>query len=210
MAELSVIITISDRYDELRKVYLQYTKALATTRYACEFIFVLDGVNHEAFETLKLLKSEFPAIRVTMLNRCVGEATALAIGFDLAQGEIILTLAPYLEVQSSEINAVLKKLTQGENDLVISWRRPRTDSKLNRIQSWGFHRLTRMLTGMSYHDMSCGLRAMKRGVGDEVRLYGDLHRFLPLLAYQRGFKVEEVPVRQSPTDLKRRIYRPGV
>lgn len=208
--ELSVVIPISDRYDDLWELYLQYAEALATTKYTYEFIFVLDGIDHEAFETLKTLKSEFPEIKVTTLNRWVGEATALAVGFDIAQGSIILTLAPYLQVEPGEIGCVLKELAESENDLVISWRHPRIDSVFNRIQSWAFHRLTRILTGMKYRDISCGLRAMKREVVEEVQLYGDLHRFFPLLAYQRGFRVAEVPVRQSQTDRKRRVYHPGV
>ena len=105
---------------------------------------------------------------------------------------------------------MLKALTEEKNDLVISWRYPRIDSWFNRVQARVFHWTIRMLTGTGYHDVSCGLRAMKRQVAEEIQLYGDLHRFIPLLAYQRGFKVKEITVRQSPLDSMRRIYRPGV
>ena len=207
---LSVIIPISDRYDDLRKLYLQYVEVLATSNYSYELIFVLDGVNVAALENLKGLKSEFPQLEVITTNRKVGEATALAIGFERAQGSTVLTLAPYLQVEPTEICRVLQEFSEGDYDLVISWREPRIDSVFYRLQSWIFHRLTQMLTKLPYHDIGCRLRVLRREVTDEVRLYGNLHRFLPFMAYQRGFKIGEVPVRQSETDKKRRVSQPGV
>lgn len=201
---LSVIIPITERYDDLRKLYLHYEEALAASNHSHELIFVLDGVNLAALEILKDLKSEFPQIEVITTNRRVGEATALAIGFERALGSTILTLAPFLQIEPIEINRVLQEFRDGEYDLVISRREPRIDSILNRLQSWVFHRLTRILTTLRYHDIGCRLRVMRPEVAEEVRLYGDLHRFFPFLAYQRGFKVTEVPVRQSETDKKRR------
>ncbi|MDE0298725.1 MAG: glycosyltransferase [Candidatus Poribacteria bacterium] len=207
---LSVIIPISERCDDLRKLYLQHAEALAASNYSYEFIFVLDGVNSAALEISKELKSEFPQLKVVTTNRRVGEATALAIGFEYAQGSTILTLAPHLQVEPAEISRVFQEFNGEEYDLIISRREPRIDSILNRIQSWVFHRLTRMLTKLPYHDVGCRLRIMKREVMEEVRLYGDLHRFLPFLAYQRGFSVVEVSVRQSGTDKKHRANRLGV
>ncbi len=207
---LSVIIPISDRYDDLRKLYLQYVEVLAVSNYSYELIFVLDGVDIKALEILKELKSEFPHLEAIITNRKVGEATALAIGFERAQGATILTLAPYLQVEPAEICRVLQKFGEGEYDLVISRREPRIDSVFYRLQSWIFHRLTRMLTKLPYHDVGCRLRVMRREVTEEIRLYGDLHRFLPFMAYQRGFRVGEVPVRQSETDKKRIVSHPGV
>ena len=207
---LSVIIPISERYDDLRKLYLQYAEVLSTNNYSYELIFVLDGDILAALAILKGLKSEFAQLEVITTNRRVGEATALAIGFEHAQGSTILTLAPYLQVEPAEISRVLQEFGEGECDLVISRREPRIDSVFNRLQSWVFHRLTRMLTKLRYHDIGCRLRVMRREVAAEVRLYGDLHRFLPFLAYQRGFKIVEVPVRQSETDKNRRVSHPGI
>ncbi len=207
---LSVIIPISERHDDLRKIYLQYAESLGASNYSYEFIFVLDGANLAALEILKALRSEFPHIKVITTNRRVGEATALAIGFEHAQGLTILTLPPYLQVEPAEIQRVLQQFDEGKFDLVITRREPRIDSALNRIQSWAFHRIARSLTKLSYRDIGCRLRVMRREVAEEVRLYGDLHRFLPFLAYQRGFRVEETPVRQSATEKKRRVGGLGV
>ena len=208
--ELSVVVAISERHDDLRELYLQYAKQLSTNGNPYEFIFVLDGPKREALRTLKELKREHPEIKVITLNRHFGEATALSVGFDKARGSVILTLPSFFQVEPYEVHSLLEKLSEDGNDLVIAWRYSRIDSRFNQAQSWVFHQLTRMLTGMRYHDISCSLRAMKRKVAKEIHLYGDLHPFLPLLAYQRGFKVVEVPVQQSPRDAKRRVYRPGI
>jgi len=208
--DLSVVIPISERHDDLREIYCQCVQEISAKGYSYEVIFVLDGPDHEALQTLKDLKNERPEIKVITLNRRVGEATALSVGYDKARAPIILTIPSYFQVEPQDVHGLLDKLVEGEQDLVIAWRYPRIDSLFNRVQSWVFHRLTGMLTGMKYHDISCGLRAMKRKVAQEVQLYGDLHRFFPLLANQRGFKVEEVTVRQSRQDLNRRVYGPGV
>jgi len=208
--DLSVVIPISERYDDLREIYHQCSQEISANGYSYEFIFVLDGPDHEILQILKDLKEDYPEIKVITLSHRQGEATALAVGIDKASAPVILTIPSYFQVEPQDVHRLLNKLVEDGQDLVIAWRNPRIDSLFNRAQSWVFHRLTGTLTGMRYHDISCGLRAMKRKVAQEVQLYGDLHRFFPLLAYQRGFKVEEVTVRQSGHDLKRRVYSPGL
>ncbi len=207
---LSVVVPISDRHDDVRELYLRYSQELSETGYACEFIFVVDGPDHQALQTLRELKEEYPGIQVITLHRRFGEATALAVGFERARGPVIVTLAAYFQVEPSEVRNAITKLTNEDFDLVISWRYPRIDSLFNRGQSWVFRQLVHLLTGTRYHDITCGLRAMKRKVAEEIALYGDLHHFFPLLAYQRGFKVVEVPVQQSRRDVNRRVYNPGL
>lgn len=208
--EISLVVPISERYDDLSDLYLQYSQELSSKGYSYEFLFILDGPDPDALRILKKLEKEHKEVRVISLNRWFGEATALSVGFDEARGQIILTLSSYFQVEPIEVHRMLKTLVEDENDLIISWRKPRIDSIFNRTQSWIFHRITRMLTGMRYNDITCGLRAMKRKVAEEIQLYGDLHRFFPLLAYQRGFKVVEIPVQQSRKDTQRRVYKPGV
>jgi len=208
--DLSVVIPISERHDDLRELYHQYVHELAATGQAYEVIFVLDRPDREALLALKALKKEYPAILVIALSRWFGEATALSVGFEKARGAAILTLTSYFQVDPHEIHGLIQKLVEADQDLVIGWRYPRVDAFFNRVQSKVFHWLVRILTGPIYHDISCGFRIMKRRVAEEVQLYGDLHRFFPLLAHQRGFKITEVPVKQSPRDSARRIQTPGV
>lgn len=208
--KLSVVIPISERYDDLREIYLQYAREILSSGLTHEFIFVVDGPDQGVLDTLQGLKKEYPAIVVITLGRWFGEATALAAGFEIAKGETIVTVPAYFQAQPSEIHRVLKTFAEQEQDLVIAWRYPRIDCLFNRFQSRVFHVLIRFLIGTNYQDISCGLRVMKRKVAQEIRLYGDLHRFLPLLAHQRGFKIVEVSVQQSPHDAKKRVYGPGV
>jgi glycosyltransferase involved in cell wall biosynthesis len=208
--EVSAVIAVSERWDDLREVYDQYAAELAKTGRSHEVIFILDGPDKDALRDLRTLKLEHPAIQVIALNRPFGEATALAVGLNRARGSVILTLPGYFQVEPGEIRKVLEKLEGSHDDLVVGWRYPRQDSLFNRGQAWVFQRLVNLVSGIKYHDVSCTLRAMKRRVAEEVQLYGDLHRFLPLLAYQRGFKVSEVPVQQSHRDIKRRVRRPGI
>jgi glycosyltransferase involved in cell wall biosynthesis len=207
---LSVVIPISERHDDLRELYDHYARELAATGQAFEIIFVLDRADPEALLALKALKKEHPAITVVTLSRWFGEATALSVGFEKARGTAILTLPSYFQVEPHQIHGLIQKLVEDDHDLVIGWRHPRIDAFFNRVQSRVFHWLVRLLTGTSYHDISCGVRIMKRTVAKEVQLYGDLHRFLPLLAHQRGFKIAEVPVQQSPRDAARRMLTPGI
>ena len=206
--DLSVVVAISERHDDLHQLYLEHHKALSNDEDSIEFIFVLDGPNDSALEVLQDLKRTYDNVRIITLNHWVGEATALSVGFENARGRNIMTLASYFQVEPIEVRRVLSELK--DNDLVVSWRNPRIDSIFNRIQSTIFHWLTRLLTGKSFHDISCGLRVMKAEVAKEVPLYGDLHRFFPLLAFRRGFKISEIPVQQSQRDCGIRLHRPGV
>lgn len=206
----SVVVPISERHDDLHELYIQFSKALSKAGVRFEFIFVLDGAKSEAQKMLSEMKEDHPEIKVIALNRWFGEATALSVGFEHAKAERIMTLSPYFQVEADGVKKLFSALESEEADLVISRRFPRIDSLFNRMQSAVFHWLTKILTGTRYHDISCGLRLMRRKVVEEVHLYGDLHRFFPLLAYQRGFKIVEVSVRQSLQDKKRRIYNPGV
>ena len=210
VVQLSVVIPISGRWDDLRDIYDQYAKEISATGHSYEFIFVLDGPDQAALRPLRALKFDHPEIQVIALNRWFGEATALAIGLERSRGSVILTLPSYFQVEPFEIRRLLGQLKDGGYDMVVAWRNPRIDSLFNQVQAWVFRWLVSVLTGTQYHDVSCGLRAMKRKVIQEIRLYGDLHRFLPLLAYEQGFKVSEVPVQQSRSDIKRRVYKPGI
>ena len=207
--DLSVVIPISKRHDDLQQLYLRHVQEIAATGLAYEVIFVLDGPDYEVLEILKRLKKEHADISVLALNRSFGEATALSAGFGRAKGRIIVTIAPYFQVEPPEIGRMLKKLLEDDEDLVVAWRYPRIDSLFNRLQSSIYHTIIRAVIGTTYHDISCGLRVMKRKVAEEISLYGDLHRFFPLSALQRGFRVSEMAVQQSVLDAKRRIKRPG-
>ncbi|MFQ5761079.1 MAG: dolichol-phosphate mannosyltransferase, partial [Acidiferrobacterales bacterium] len=121
---------------------------------------------------------------------------------------VVLTLPAYYQVEPAEIPKVLNELAN--HDMVICRRYPRVDSRLNRLQTRLFNWMLNTITGSSFHDLGCGVRAFKRKVATDVPLYGDQHRFLPLLASRLGFRVKELDVAQSTKEKFRRVYRLGV
>ncbi|HXV77942.1 MAG TPA: glycosyltransferase [Candidatus Polarisedimenticolaceae bacterium] len=207
---LSVVIPVSERVDRLVETHRRLVEVLAKLDKSHEIIYVLDGPHPAVIEQLNEAKRRDTTVHLITLNRWFGEAAALAVGFERSVGETIITLPSYPQVEPAELPRMLAAYEQGDVDLLIARRDPRVDSRFNRLQSRVFHGLTRWLTGTHYRDVSCGVKLMKRSVAAEVEIYGDLHRFFPLLADQRGFKVEEIAVPQSPEDAGRRIYRPGL
>jgi glycosyltransferase involved in cell wall biosynthesis len=207
--DISVVIPVCEGHGDVCEAYRQYSRELATSGYTSEFIFVIDGSDPHALESQKRLKELDSAVRVVGLNRSLGEAAALAFGFQKARAPVVVTLPAYFQVEPREINELVKRLAQDDVDLVISQRCPRKESLLGRLRSRIFHRLVSVLTGSNYGDLACGVRAMKRRVAEEVILYGDLHYFFPVLAYQRGFKIAEIAVQPSRHDTGRRLFRPA-
>ena len=207
--DISVVIPVCRGGGDLCELYLQYSGELFKTGYSCEFIFVIDGNDRKMSERQKQLKEVDPDIRVLTLNRSIGEAAALAFGFEKASAPIVITLPAYFQVEPREIQQLIKTLVQEDVDLVISQRCPRKESLFGRLRSSVFHRLVGTVTGSIHHDLACGVRAMKRQVAREVALYGDLHYFFPVLAYHRGFKVAEIAVQPSRHDSGRRVFQPA-
>lgn len=206
--EIAVIVPISERYDNVREVYHAYKAGLAEYVDAAEFVYVLDGEFADARVALQELQTEGEPIRIVQLAKWFGEATALSTGFDNSEGEVILTLPAYHQVEASKIHRVLDELT--DHDMVVVRRWPRGDSLLNRFQTGIFRYLARSVTGSSFQDLGCGVRAFRRQVANEVPLYGDQHRFLPILAAQRGFRLKQIDLAQSQHESHVRIYRPGI
>jgi len=207
---LSVLVPITKGHTNLRTLYLEVVKELTPLGMPFEVIFVLDGPNFvEAERQLRELQASCSGVRVYRLNRAFGEAVALQTAGAHARGQTILTLAPYFQFTSGAIAKILDTLNGGY-DLVVARRHPRVGPWLNRLQFWLFHLLTNWLTGLRLRDMTCGLRAMKAEVLRTIPLYGELHLFVPLLAYKHGFRITEVPIPQNPANAGRQVYPAGL
>jgi glycosyltransferase involved in cell wall biosynthesis len=206
--DITAIVPVSERHDDVRSLYTEYRDALDAYGSKYEFIFVLDGHFPDVLEQLKQLKEQGEPLKIIKLAKWFGEATALTAGFENCSSDIILTLPAYHQVEPSEIPKILTELHK--HDLVIGRRYPRIDSRFNRLQTRIFHAIVNLITGSSLRDLGCGVRGFKRSVVTELPLYGDQHRFLPLLASRVGFKVGEVDVAQSRKEKFWRVYRLGV
>jgi glycosyltransferase involved in cell wall biosynthesis len=204
---ISVVVPVVERADNLVAVYRSFAQALTNRGDPHEFVFVFDGRFTPPAE-LVTLSRELNNIRILRFAREFGETAALRLGIERSRGDLILTLPAYFQVRAEEIGKLLDAIHQGA-DLAVANRSPRVDSWFNRMQTRAFHR---MLGGASqrFHDMACGVRAVRRSVAEALPLYGDLHRFIPALALREGYRVEEVPLTQHPDDARVRLYRPGV
>jgi len=207
-ADISVVVPVTERCDDLVEIYQTHAAVLRRLGRSFEFIFVIDGGFEKTAQALDSLKVSGEPIRVFRLPRSFGEATALTVGLEQAEGDVLLTLSAYFQVVPEGIEKVLTLLDVGY-DLVVTRRYPRIDSWVNRLHNRGFHFLISSLTGADFRDISCGLKGMRRHVAREINLYGDLHRFLALFAYQRGLRVGEVSVPQHLQDSGTRLYTPG-
>jgi glycosyltransferase involved in cell wall biosynthesis len=207
---VSVVIPVVERHDDLGRLFDAYADALRSLGKTFEFIFVVDGGEYDVLPELRRLRERRDDVKILVLGKNFGESAALTVGLNAASADVIVTAASYFQVDPSRIGAAFRPLEAGEADLVIGRRDPRVDSRFNRLQSSVFHWMVRRMTGTAFHDISCGFRVMKRAVAAELSVYGDLHRFIPILALSRGFRVVEVGLPQREEDLATRYHGAGV
>lgn len=201
---ISVVVPISERNDDLVELHKDYKSALIQSGTPFEFIYILDGDFEPELKQLARIANTEDEVKVIKLAKTFGEAAALNIGFEQAKGELILTLPAYYQVETSELPRFIKEM-EG-SDMVIASRYPRTDSLFNRFMSKVFHAMLGTITKSSFKDLGCGVRLFKRKIIEEIIVYGDQHRFLPITAKGRGFKVKEINLKQSSKETYRRIY----
>jgi len=208
LIDVSVIITVCGRYDEIGKLHREYKKALEQYKGKFEFIYVLDGDYPVVFDSLMGLKNSGENISIIKFAKWFGEATAITAGCEHSSGEIILTLPAYSQICAEALPDFITRLDK--SDMIVARRWPRIDSLFNRVQSKIFNFMQILLTGYKFHDLGCGVRAFKRHVLNDINIYGDQHRFLPVLVSQQGFNVKEINVAQSSSDKSLRVYSLGV
>jgi glycosyltransferase involved in cell wall biosynthesis len=204
--KISGIVVVGDRQDDLRALAREYWEALRESGDTFELIFVLDGKKQKARSQLELVRStDNLPIRIFVLSRSFGDATALMCGIDNSHGQTVVTLPAYYQVDPPEITGLLRKLKG--HDVLIARREPRRGSRFERMRRSVFHKILASITGYRFSDLGCYVRVMNTKVLAELRLYGDQHRFLPALAKNAGFDVVEVDARQSEHDDFRSRYR---
>ncbi len=198
--QLSFVVPVYNEEPSLRELAREICEHAGATGREFEIIFVDDGSTDGSWQRIEELASEDDRIRGVKFRRNFGKAAALHAGFRRAQGEIVFQLDADLQDDPKEIPRFLETLEAGF-DLVNGWKRPRRDPWHKTIPSRIFNWLVGLATGLRLHDHNCGYKCMRKVVTEELRLYGDLHRFIPVLAYARGFRVTEIPVHH-----RRRLY----
>ncbi|HTQ38875.1 MAG TPA: glycosyltransferase [Pirellulales bacterium] len=205
---LSIVIPVFNEAESLPALHSELITVIAAQHYDAEIIFVDDGSDDASWPAIRQLAATDPRVRGIRFRRRFGKAAALSAGFRAAQGETILTLDADLQDDPAEIPKLLAKMEQGY-DAVSGWKQIRHDPAHRVFASRVFNWLVSRMTGVRLHDHNCGLKCYRREIFDEVRLYGELHRFLPVLAAARGFRVGEVVIQHRPRRFGRSKYGAG-
>ena len=190
---LSVVVAVFNEEESLRAFYKELLAALFKLKKNYEIIFVDDGSNDKSLSILKGFEKKSKSVRVFSFRKHQGKAEALTLGFQKAKGDYIVTLDADLQDRPEEILKLIKKLNEGW-DLVSGWRKNRRDSIFKVLPSKLFNFLALVFWGLKVNDLNSGLKLYTKDAAKSLRLYGGMHRFIPLLLYQEGFKVTEVPV----------------
>lgn len=206
---ISVVVPVSERPASLSELYQDYAATLKDSGRSFEFIFVVLPWFRQLARPLRELAEAGEPIRVLDVGQGVVEATLVKLGVAEARGELIVTLPAYYRVTADAISDLLRRVEEGA-DMAVARRWPRRDSWVNRLQNRAFHGLLHLLAGGRLNDVACGVRAMRRELLQQVPIYGDFLRFLPLFAIRDGYRVEEVPCAQHAGDRAARLYGPGI
>jgi glycosyltransferase involved in cell wall biosynthesis len=192
-AGLSVVVPVFNERDGLRDLYREIESACDSIGLPWELIVVDDGSTDGTDEVLRELGDEHPQIRVVRLRRNFGKSAALAAGFAQTSGHTVVTLDGDGQDDPAEIPALVRRLGEGYQ-VVSGWKRERHDPRLRRWASRLFNGVTARLSGVRLHDFNCGLKAYDGECARALEIYGELHRYIPVLAVQRGWRVTELPV----------------
>ena len=203
---VSVVVPVRNEQLTVALLYDEIHAALEPLGRSWEVVFVDDGSTDASMGALtKLHADNGETVRVVRLRRNFGKAAALAAGFEQARGDVLVTIDADLQDDPSEIPRLLAKLDEGF-DLVSGWKTRRRDPLSRRVATKLFNWAAGRLSGLRLHDMNCGLKAYRAEVVRSLRLYGELHRFIPVLAHHRGFRIGELPVNHRPRPHGRSRY----
>ncbi|HEU4327819.1 MAG TPA: glycosyltransferase family 2 protein [Roseiflexaceae bacterium] len=195
---LSVVVPIYNEEESIPLLHQRLTEELTALGHPYEIITVDDGSRDRSFALLRALAEADPRLRVVRLRRNFGQTAAFSAGFDRARGGVVVTIDADLQNDPADIGALLAKMDEGY-DVVSGWRIRRQDAFLNRrLPSIIANGLISRVTGVQLHDYGCSLKAYRTEVLAGIRLYGELHRFIPAIASWQGVAVAELPVNHAP------------
>jgi glycosyltransferase involved in cell wall biosynthesis len=203
--EISVLIPVYDEAGNVGPLHQRVSEVMETLGRSYELLFIDDGSGDGTLEQLTAIAGRDPRVRLISFRRNFGKAAALAVGFREVRGAVVVTLDGDLQDDPAEIPGMLAAL-EGGYDLVSGWKRQRHDPLSKTAPSRVWNWMTARATGIPLHDFNCGLKAYRREVVRSIRVYGELHRYLPVLADRLGFRVGEREVRHHARRAGRSKY----
>jgi glycosyltransferase involved in cell wall biosynthesis len=196
--DISVIVPVLDEEGSVGELAARVATVLAGLGRSFEIVFVDDGSRDLTVQRVREARERDSRVRLVRLRRNFGKAAALSAGFDHCVGRLVITMDGDLQDDPEEIPRLLAELESRELDLVSGWKRRRRDPATKRLPSRLFNWVTRMLAGVDLHDFNCGFKVYRREVLGEISIYGELHRYIPVLASRRGFAIGELEVNHHP------------
>jgi glycosyltransferase involved in cell wall biosynthesis len=196
--EVSVVVPVLDEEGSVGELAARVAAVLDGLGKTFEVVFVDDGSRDATPARVREARERDPRVKLVRLRRNFGKAAALSAGFDHCVGQVVVTMDGDLQDDPEEIPRLLAVLAEEELDLVSGWKRRRQDPASKRLPSRLFNWVTRRLAQVDLHDFNCGFKVYRREVLGEIAIYGELHRYIPVLASRRGFRVGEVQVKHHP------------
>lgn len=192
--DLSIIIPAKDEQDSVKILYQEIISVLKKTKYNYEIIFIDDGSTDYTFKTLKSLHSKDKKVKILKMRGNLGKSLALQSGFNHIKGKIVITMDADLQDNPKEIPRFIKEIENGF-DLISGWKKKRLDPSFTKvIPSRIINFIASKLTKVELHDINCGFKAYKKEVIESLNLYGELYRFIPIIAAKQNFKVKEIVI----------------
>ncbi len=195
--ELSIVIPLLNEKESLNELYQQIKAVVQQLQKSYEIILIDDGSSDGSEKFLLDLHEQDRNVKIIQFRKNYGKSAALAEGFARVQGEYVITMDADLQDDPQEIPRLIQKLEEGY-DLVSGWKKKRYDPLSKRVPSKFFNWFVSKVAGLRLHDFNCGLKIYRKEVVKIVKLYGQLHRFIPMLAHWQGFRVSEIPVQHHP------------
>ena len=196
--KISIVIPAFNEEDSLRPLAIELKKVFNELKdYEFEVIVVDDGSTDNSLKVLNEIRREDDRFKIISFQKNYGKSAALSVGFKYATGDLIVTMDADLQDDPHEIPNLIKKIDEGY-DLVSGWKKIRFDPFIKKYSSRLFNFVTSLLTGIKIHDFNCGLKIYRREVTQSIKVYGEMHRYLPVLAHWNGFRVGEIVVRHHP------------
>ncbi|MCT4590778.1 MAG: glycosyltransferase family 2 protein [Carboxylicivirga sp.] len=185
--DLSIVVPLLNEEESIKELYTWIQRVVSPLNWSYEVIFVDDGSTDTSWQVIEAIKKESDQVKGIRFRRNYGKSAGLYVGFEAAQGDVVITMDADLQDSPDEIPELVRLVKEENYDIVSGWKKKRYDPIGKTLPSKLFNRTVRLVSGIKLHDFNCGLKAYKNAVIKNIEVYGEMHRYIPLIAKQAGF-----------------------